>query len=65
MSNRGPDLVTFDLAKGTVSLDLSPAEIDARVADWSPPAKTVPDGVLAKYARLVSSAAEGAVTIFE
>jgi len=61
---RDGDLVTFDLAEGTVSVDLSPSEIDSRVADWSPPVKAVPAGVLAKYARLVSSAAEGAVTTF-
>jgi dihydroxy-acid dehydratase len=54
--------VTFDIAAGTVSVDLSPEELAARVAAWKPPVKDVPPGVLEKYARLVSSASEGAVT---
>jgi dihydroxy-acid dehydratase len=59
---RDGDIVTFDVAAGTVSVDLSPAELAARVAAWQPPAREVPPGVLEKYARLVSSASEGAVT---
>jgi len=55
--------VTFDLEAGTVSVDLSPSELAARVEAWNTPVKDLPPGVLAKYARLVSSAAEGAVTI--
>ena len=60
---REGDLVTFDLSKRTVSVELSDEEIRSRVTAWSPPLKPVPDGVLSKYARLVSSAADGAVTI--
>jgi dihydroxy-acid dehydratase len=56
------DIVTFDLEAGTVSVDLDPTELEARVAAWRRPDKRVPAGVLDKYARLVSSAAEGAVT---
>jgi dihydroxy-acid dehydratase len=59
---RDGDIVTFDLAAGTVSVDLSPAELQKRVAAWKPPAREIPPGVLEKYARLVSSASEGAVT---
>ena len=59
---RDGDVVTFDLTAGTVSVDLSPAQLAARVAAWRRPAKEVEPGVLAKYASLVSSAAEGAVT---
>ncbi len=59
---RDGDMITFDLTAGTVSVDLSPAELAARIAAWRRPQKTVESGVLAKYARLVSSAAEGAVT---
>jgi dihydroxy-acid dehydratase len=61
---RDGDVITFDLGAGTVSVDLSPAELSVRIAAWTPPAKDVPTGVLEKYARLVSSAAEGAVTSF-
>jgi dihydroxy-acid dehydratase len=59
---RDGDTITFDLEAGTVSVDLDPAELAARVAAWRRPSKEIESGVLAKYARLVSSAAEGAVT---
>jgi dihydroxy-acid dehydratase len=59
---RDDDVITFDIEAGTVSVDLGAAELQARVAAWKPPAKDVPPGVLEKYARLVSSASEGAVT---
>jgi len=54
--------VTFDLSESSISVALNDAEIEARIADWTPPAKDVPSGVLNKYARLVSSADHGAVT---
>ena len=57
------DTVTFDLEERTVSVDMSPDEIKSRVMAWSPPSSLIPDGALSKYARLVSSAANGAVTI--
>ena len=57
------DIVTFDLEERTVSVDMSPDEIKSRVMAWSPPSSLIPDGALSKYARLVSSAANGAVTI--
>jgi dihydroxy-acid dehydratase len=59
---RDGDIITFDLKAGIVSVDLSPTDLAARVAAWKRPDKQVESGVLAKYARLVSSAAEGAVT---
>jgi dihydroxy-acid dehydratase len=59
---RDGDTVTFDLKAGTVSVDLTPAELEERIAEWSAPAKDVPSGVLEKYRRMVSSAAQGAVT---
>ena len=59
---RDGDVVTFDLEAGTVSVDLSEGELRERVAQWRRPEKAVPAGVLDKYARLVSSAAEGAIT---
>jgi dihydroxy-acid dehydratase len=59
---RDGDTVTFDLEAGTVSVDLAPEELRARVAAWKRPERDVPAGVLDKYARLVSSASEGAVT---
>ncbi|HET9948561.1 MAG TPA: dihydroxy-acid dehydratase, partial [Longimicrobiales bacterium] len=59
---RDGDMITFDLEACTVSVDLAPEELAARVAAWKRPEKPVPPGVLDKYARLVSSASLGAVT---
>ena len=42
--------------------ELSDDEIAARLAAWRPPAPHYESGVMAKYAALVSSASEGAVT---
>ena len=60
---RNGDIVVFDLEERTVSVNLSSEDIKSRIAGWSPPSKLVPDGALSKYARLVSSAADGAVTM--
>ena len=60
---RDGDTITLDLAEGTVSLDLSAEDITRRISEWTAPIKPLPDGVLSKYARLVSSASEGAVTV--
>jgi dihydroxy-acid dehydratase len=56
------DAIVFDLERRRLDLDVPPAELAARRAAWRPPAPRYTAGVLAKYARLVSSAAEGAVT---
>jgi dihydroxy-acid dehydratase len=56
---REGDRLVIDAQARTLSTD---ADLDARRADWQPPAAKVVGGVLAKYARLVGSAAEGAVT---
>jgi dihydroxy-acid dehydratase len=60
---RDGDMITLDLAEGTVSLDLTAADIARRIREWKPPLKPLPEGVLSKYVRLVTSASEGAVTI--
>jgi dihydroxy-acid dehydratase len=54
--------VTIDVEAGEVRVDLSDDEIAERLRNWSPPPPRYDDGVLAKYAALVSSASEGAVT---
>ncbi|HSX60177.1 MAG TPA: dihydroxy-acid dehydratase [Tahibacter sp.] len=56
---REGDRLVIDAQSRTLSTD---ADLDARRAEWQPPAAKVVSGVLAKYARLVGSAAEGAVT---
>ena len=61
-SVREGDMVEFDLDKRLLAVDLTDDEIAARMADWAPPAPRYDRGVMGKYARLVSSAAVGAVT---
>ena len=59
---RDGDTVVFDIAKRELNVELSAAEIEDRMKDWTPPAPRYTSGAFAKYARLVSSASEGAVT---
>ena len=59
---REGDLVTIDAEARRLSLDVEEGEIARRRAAWSPPPPRYRRGVLAKYARLVSSASLGAVT---
>ena len=56
------DMVVIDVEARTLSVELSEDELAARLARWSPPRPRYEDGVFAKYAALVSSASEGAVT---
>ncbi|MEO8078205.1 MAG: dihydroxy-acid dehydratase, partial [Acidobacteriota bacterium] len=59
---RDGDLITFDLPARTLQVELSETEIAARLTQWTPLPPRYTSGVMAKYARLVSSAAEGAIT---
>jgi dihydroxy-acid dehydratase len=59
---REGDTVVIDVEAGELHVELSDDELSARLADWQPPAPHYESGVLAKYAALVSSASEGAVT---
>ena len=56
------DTITIDAEKRQVNVDLSDAELKRRAKDWKAPKPRYKRGVLAKYARLVSSASVGAVT---
>ena len=56
------DLITIDGIAHTLTLDLPKKEIEARLAKWKKPKPRMTRGVLAKYAKLVSTASEGAVT---
>jgi dihydroxy-acid dehydratase len=56
------DHITIDAEKRLLQLEVDAAELQRRRAAWKPPAPRYPTGVLAKYARLVGSAAQGAVT---
>jgi dihydroxy-acid dehydratase len=68
-ANKGPiaalkngDTIVLDIAKRRLDVELTAAEITKRLARWKPPAPRYRSGVMAKYARLVSSASEGAIT---
>lgn len=56
------DIVTFDVPARRLDVNLTAEEMQNRLAKWQPPRPNYEVGVMAKYARLVSSAAEGAVT---
>jgi dihydroxy-acid dehydratase len=56
------DRITIDAAAKKVSVDLSDAELARRRTAWKKPELRVKRGVLAKYAKTVHSASEGAVT---
>lgn len=56
------DTIVFDVTARRLDVELSESEIKARLSNWKPPAPRYTGGVMAKYARLVSSASEGAVT---
>ena len=55
------DVVTVDAVNRRLHVDLSDEEIERRLAVWEAPTPKYAWGALAKYARLVSSSAEGAV----
>ena len=54
---RESDTIVIDVEAGSLHVELA-----ARLADWKPPEPHYETGVLAKYAALVSSASEGAIT---
>jgi dihydroxy-acid dehydratase len=56
------DSVVVDVAARELRVELSADELKARLTDWAPPPPRYTSGVFAKYAALVSSASEGAVT---
>ncbi|HXN56215.1 MAG TPA: dihydroxy-acid dehydratase [Myxococcales bacterium] len=59
---REGDIIVIDVDARKVDVELSAAEIQARLRDFKPPAPHYRTGVFAKYAALVSSAEEGAIT---
>ncbi|MDP8952774.1 MAG: dihydroxy-acid dehydratase [Actinomycetota bacterium] len=68
-AHRGPiaalkegDRITLDVENRTLSVALSDTELEDRLKDWQEPRPRYETGVFAKYAALVSSAAEGAIT---
>ncbi len=56
------DTIVFDIEARHLDVELSDAEIAVRLSNWAEPAPHYTSGVFAKYAALVSSASEGAIT---
>jgi dihydroxy-acid dehydratase len=56
------DTVVFDIEKRRLDMEVPDADIVARLAKWKAPEPRYKRGVFSKYAALVSSASEGAVT---
>ena len=59
---RDGDMVRFDVTARRLDVELTDEELEERLATWQAPPPRYKSGVMAKYARLVSSAAKGAVT---
>ena len=59
---RDGDVITIDAATKTLAVQLTSEEIASRLAEWRPRPAPSGSSVFAKYAALVSSASEGAVT---
>ena len=59
---RNGDIITFDITKRELNVELTKEEINTRLSDWKAPVPRYKKGVMAKYARHVSSASEGAIT---
>jgi dihydroxy-acid dehydratase len=58
---RDGDRIRLDVASRTLDLLVDDAELERRRGEWAAPPPRYPTGVLGKYAKLVGSAAQGAV----
>jgi dihydroxy-acid dehydratase len=57
------DIIEVDIDKRSIRVELSDEELASRRARWTPPTPHYASGVMAKYAKLVAPASEGAVTL--
>jgi dihydroxy-acid dehydratase len=60
---REGDMISFDIPNRRLDVEISEEEMRARLREWKAPPPRYTHGVMAKYAALVSSASEGAITI--
>ncbi len=60
---REGDMVSIDIPRRLLDMEVAPEELQARLRGWTPPEPRYRRGALAKYAKLVSSAADGAVCL--
>ncbi len=56
------DMITIDVDKRELRVDIPKAELTKRKKGWKAPESRYKTGVMAKYARGVSTASEGAIT---
>ncbi len=59
---RDGDIIHFDVVKQVLEVEISDDVLRQRMAEWKAPQPRYPTGVFAKYAALVSSASQGAIT---
>ena len=59
---RDGDIIRFDVNQRQLEVEISDDELRDRMKSWKPPQPRYPTGVFAKYAALVSSASQGAIT---
>ncbi len=60
---REGDVISIDIPRRRLDVKLAPEDLQARLRAWTPPEPRYRTGALAKYARLVSSSARGAVCL--
>ncbi len=60
---RNGDVITIDITRNQLSVDLSEEQIAERRKSWVKPASKATSGILKKYVQLVSTASEGCVTV--
>jgi len=53
--------ITIDIANRSIRLEIGDEELTARLSNWQRPPRKITRGYLGLYARLASSAAEGAI----
>jgi dihydroxy-acid dehydratase len=59
---RDGDMIRFDASQRILEVEISDEVLRQRMKEWKPPQPRYPTGVFAKYAALVSSASQGAIT---
>ena len=59
---RDGDIIHFDVSRRLLQVEVSDETLRQRMTNWKPPQPRYPTGVFAKYAALVSSASQGAIT---
>ncbi len=55
------DIIAIDIPEKTITLKVSQDEIDKRLSSWQPPKPKITSGYMARYAKMVSSASDGAI----